>query len=962
MKKILSLLLVVAMMLSFSAVPAFAADFSDVSESYQYYDAVQSLVARGIINGYEDGTFRPEATITRGEFAKMIIYAIGLESMAADKVESSGFPDVAPEHWAASVIKIAYDMKIINGFEDGTFRADEKVTYDQAIKMTVCAKYDKFGDLAMKNGGYPTGYRKVANSYGFVKSITDGVFDAPAKRGTIAKLISNMLSIDLSKITDDPNASVETENQMTQLNGQIVAVYGASLESSVSQLTKYQIKVQHPNGPLVTYDASGLKEKDNLRSYLGKMITVYYYEDMGLDVQKLSSLTLQKNKNTELTIEMDNVIQPVTDTTLTYYDKDGDIEDLAIASGAKIIYNGSLVSAGTTFSSLVSANSSSTGNIRFLSTSGSKNSFDVVFFSVYKNYFVTSVNTNTKTVTLDNGSTVATKVIDEESRSKSVTIMKDGNSVAFSSIAKNQILSISEDLTGNFMEVLVGPAAVEGRVSAMTRDEGKITVGSKEYKFAPGVTLGSDIQVGSNLKIYLDAFGKIAKYEFKAAAVTYYYGYLTQVVNVGGVMESDVRAELIDLKSSTLKEFTVYSLADTVKINNQNYKTATQFTEIKAALVAAAQKYTFTASGKTYGAGAGEVYQPIKYTLSNNKIDSILVGKDNATDADLRVDASTLDTSTYASGIKCTTQHTVLAGGVYTLNSSTKVLYTSDSTNRSIAGYNLKSGNNSGFTVGSYYRVLLIDVNSIGVPSVVIVYNVNNVDVSATTNEWINNLPAVVMRKPQVEGYNNIVVQGYADSKEVTYHDEGTSFYNQVNLGDIVRIVADSAGVIEAMEIVARAADIYGGTNYINVSTRQAGASAIKFIDKVGSVARLISEGNNYNQDNAAMSLMAGTVYSLADNNLQVALDYATSSTTDWTLIGLGNEDHLKSMTVSSSTKVIAVNYNNGAIQSISTTAKASELIPYAGTNQSSVNTAADRVFVYRSGTTANLIVVYRAV
>ncbi len=53
---------------------------SDVKPSSWYYDDVTSLVAKGIINGYPDGTFRPEGTITRAEFTKLVIAALGSSS------------------------------------------------------------------------------------------------------------------------------------------------------------------------------------------------------------------------------------------------------------------------------------------------------------------------------------------------------------------------------------------------------------------------------------------------------------------------------------------------------------------------------------------------------------------------------------------------------------------------------------------------------------------------------------------------------------------------------------------------------------------------------------------------------------------------------------------------------------------------------------------------------------------
>ena len=71
MKRIISFILTAAMLLSI--VPTvFAAGFSDFNSSHWAYEYVLALVNDGTINGYADGTFRPEGTVTRAEFVKMI--------------------------------------------------------------------------------------------------------------------------------------------------------------------------------------------------------------------------------------------------------------------------------------------------------------------------------------------------------------------------------------------------------------------------------------------------------------------------------------------------------------------------------------------------------------------------------------------------------------------------------------------------------------------------------------------------------------------------------------------------------------------------------------------------------------------------------------------------------------------------------------------------------------------------
>ncbi|MBO7289681.1 MAG: S-layer homology domain-containing protein [Clostridia bacterium] len=115
MKRIISLILTLLMLLS--VVPtAFAADFSDFGSSHWAYEYVNVLVNDGTINGYADGTFRPEGTVTRAEFVKMI--GNGPETRAET------FDDVAPSHWAYSYI-------ISSGLEaltDNMFMPDTPIT------------------------------------------------------------------------------------------------------------------------------------------------------------------------------------------------------------------------------------------------------------------------------------------------------------------------------------------------------------------------------------------------------------------------------------------------------------------------------------------------------------------------------------------------------------------------------------------------------------------------------------------------------------------------------------------------------------------------------------------------------------------------------------------------------------------------------------------------------------------
>ena len=134
---LMTLVFVFTSVFSFSATIASAATFTDVTETSVYYEAVNTLVGKGVINGYEDGSFKPENTITRAEFSKLLATSSAPTGTSFTSTTST-FPDVADSAWAIPYISYAVGIKAINGYEDGTFRPTNTVTFGEAIKMIVC--------------------------------------------------------------------------------------------------------------------------------------------------------------------------------------------------------------------------------------------------------------------------------------------------------------------------------------------------------------------------------------------------------------------------------------------------------------------------------------------------------------------------------------------------------------------------------------------------------------------------------------------------------------------------------------------------------------------------------------------------------------------------------------------------------------------------------------------------------
>ena len=139
MKKFLSLVLALVMTMSLVTISAGAKDFTD-DASVKYAEGVKVMDLLGVINGYEDGSFKPANTLTRGAAAKIICNLL-LTPAVADTLpaNNTGFKDVPSTNVFAKYIAYCANAKIINGYSDGTFRPAATLTGFAFMKMLMGA-------------------------------------------------------------------------------------------------------------------------------------------------------------------------------------------------------------------------------------------------------------------------------------------------------------------------------------------------------------------------------------------------------------------------------------------------------------------------------------------------------------------------------------------------------------------------------------------------------------------------------------------------------------------------------------------------------------------------------------------------------------------------------------------------------------------------------------------------------
>ena len=139
MKKFLSLALALVMTMSLVTISAGAKDFTDGSK-IAYDEAVAVISEIGVVDGYTDGAFNPQNTLTRGAAAKIICnLVLGPTTASALSADAAPFSDVPATHEFAGYIAYCSQQGIINGYADGTFKPAGTLTGYQFMKMLLGA-------------------------------------------------------------------------------------------------------------------------------------------------------------------------------------------------------------------------------------------------------------------------------------------------------------------------------------------------------------------------------------------------------------------------------------------------------------------------------------------------------------------------------------------------------------------------------------------------------------------------------------------------------------------------------------------------------------------------------------------------------------------------------------------------------------------------------------------------------
>ena len=168
------------------------AAFTDSADIKVDTEVVDTLVSLGVVNGYDDGSFKPNGTVTRAEMAKMIyVLRTGNSDASAYNDDKTSFTDIG-SHWARGYIKYCQSLGIIAGKSNTKFCPNDKVTAQEAAKMLLVTLGYDATKAGLTGANWASKTNALADENGLLEDVNTA-FTAACPRQYAAQLIYNAI-------------------------------------------------------------------------------------------------------------------------------------------------------------------------------------------------------------------------------------------------------------------------------------------------------------------------------------------------------------------------------------------------------------------------------------------------------------------------------------------------------------------------------------------------------------------------------------------------------------------------------------------------------------------------------------------------------------------------------------------------------------------------------------------------
>lgn len=471
---------------------------TSVFEASEYGEETMFLRDWGIINntGSENESSN---TVTRGEFAVLVIRALGLEGVAASST-SAVFSDVPQSHYANGYVSLAVSLGLMNGVGEERFDPNAEITMSDAIAVAV--KMINFGTEAIASGGYPSGYLSVAAKHGLMKNVKKNEEGKPARRGDIYTLLYNTVHADMAMYVQDgvdQKLVVYKDRNILTENNDIYEVTGI-VEADNNYAVSGNKTVD--KGSIVIDGIFMQSDKTSTENVVGRNVHCYY-KDNGNDGYSVVAAYPEDNK-----------IINITPSEVDYFDYINGVYELSSGSKSKririgsrytLIYNGDRID-GSDKSMMLPQE----GKITLIDNN-KDDVYEVIFIEEYYNLILDSFDAY-KNILYD-------KYGDDEvcggRFTRNVELDEFYEVVCRSDISKldqDTVISVYKSVSKDKVTLTVPQNAVSGIMTSKFESDDKIIeLDGEEYRLSNDCRCDFEtLRVGETVIVYLDAQGKAA--------------------------------------------------------------------------------------------------------------------------------------------------------------------------------------------------------------------------------------------------------------------------------------------------------------------------------------------------------------------------------------------------------------------------------------------------------------------
>lgn len=486
MKKIISLILILAICLSFHTV------YGTSAKIYSN-DSITFLKAIGVVE--KDKVIEPTSHITRAEFAGLVSQLV----MNGNKPSGFApiFKDVTDKIEYFDEINCLGNMGIVSGYENGYFKPNNNVTQMEAVKMLISAlSWDKF---MIKKEDYPYGYLNIAQEYNFFENIK---FDSAANLTweTATVLYCNVLNVNV--ISQTLYGTIEEyvlEKKVSYLNKcfNVYEIKGIVTDNGITSLTG-KSKILHDQIAIdgIAYQNMFITSQD----LLGNNVTAYYKQPKDSENSSIIYIKALSKNNDILKIKASNLLE-YNDGEYTFRESEENPknDEAELQEGFNVIYNGK---APVVLSEFKEEKMKPGSGFVELIDADKIGGYETVKVYSYRTVVVSKIDYSNEII-YDKFDELPVKLDIDSYKIYDA----EGNHYQFRDLHEWDVLSVCESDDKEYAEIILNRSSFEAKILGKSNDDYVLTTGKYTATESFQKRYEASLRVGEYSKFYVDYEG-----------------------------------------------------------------------------------------------------------------------------------------------------------------------------------------------------------------------------------------------------------------------------------------------------------------------------------------------------------------------------------------------------------------------------------------------------------------------